>query len=248
MSDYDDDRIDVLESPAALAGEAAKRFVTLAEQAIATRGRFSVALSGGSTPKAMHHLLAQAPLKHQVEWKSVHIFWGDERFVPPEHPASSLRMARETLLNHVPIPAENIYPIPTTGVAAAAAGQYAQMLIGFFSPSFPQFDLIFLGMGPDGHTASLFPGHPQVTAAGERLVAAVAGAPKPPPVRITMTYELINQASNVIFLVAGEDKAGAVARVFAAKFDPANCPAQGVRPLNGRLLWLLDKSAAQELG
>jgi 6-phosphogluconolactonase len=239
----------VVDNPAGLASRAARRFVTLARQAIGERGRFSVALSGGSTPRAMYRLLAQAPLKEQVDWQNVHLFLGDERFVPPDDPASSLRMARETLLDHVPVPAENIYAVPTEGLTPEAAAQrYARTLLGFFAPHSPRFDLILLGMGPDGHTASLFPGQPAVTSPGDRLVLAVHGAPKPPPMRITMTYELINQAMNVVFLVTGSDKARAVASVLAGEADPVRYPAAGVRPANGRVQWLLDHAAAENLG
>ena len=164
MPGKEDIQVQVLEDPVALAASAAQHFVTLAGQAIAATGRFSVALSGGSTPEAMHRLLAQAPLVDRVDWPRVHVFWGDERFVPPDDPASTLRMARETLLDHIPLPVENIHPVSTTGTTpAAAARQYAQTIIDFFGPGKPQFDLILLGMGPDGHTASLFPVHPEVT-------------------------------------------------------------------------------------
>ncbi|MBE2201591.1 MAG: 6-phosphogluconolactonase [Anaerolinea sp.] len=237
-----------LPDPEALAAEAARRFVSLAVYAIVTHGRFSVALSGGGTPEAMHRLLAQAPLKNQVTWENVHVFWGDERFVPPDDPDSSQRMARETLLNNVPIPAANIYPMPTVGLTPdAAAQQYARTISNFFAPFAPRFDLVFLGMGADGHTASLFPGQTAVTTSHEQLVTAVFHAPKPPPIRLTLTYQAINQAANIIFLVSGSSKADMIARIFAPERDPVRYPAQGVRPGNGRLLWLLDNEAAQKL-
>ncbi|MCL4867970.1 MAG: 6-phosphogluconolactonase [Anaerolineae bacterium] len=237
----------VLENPEALAIEAANRFVTLAGQIIAAQGRFSVALSGGSTPEAMYRLLAQAPLKDQVDWKNVYLFWGDERFVPPDDPDNMWRMAQETFLSYLPIPPTNIYPMPTTGVTpAAAARQYTQTLRQFFAPGPPRFDLILLGMGPDGHTASLFPGHPALTPPDEQLVAVVNHAPKPPPTRLTLTYHVINQAAKVIFLVTGSSKAQAVARVWGDDWDPIQCPAQGVNPRHGHLLWLLDQDAAAQ--
>lgn len=236
----------ILQDGNALAAEAADRFVNLAQQAIGENGRFSVVLSGGSTPEAMHRLLAQSPRKQQVDWQNVHIFWGDERFVPPDDPASNERMARETLLNQLPIPAANIYPVPTVGLAPAeAARQYEQTIAAFFAPSPPRFDLIFLGMGPDGHTASLFPN--QTIATSNSWVAVVTDSPKPPPMRLTLTYKIINQAATVIFLAAGGGKAEAIAHAFGDTYDPVRFPTQGVRLINGRLFWLLDEAAAQQL-
>lgn len=238
----------VCADPEALASEAANRFVTLAREAAAAHGRFRVALSGGSTPAAMQRLLAAAPRKQQVDWQRVHIFWGDERFVPPAHMHSTLRVAQETLLNHVPIPPSHVYPVPTAGVSPdEAAAQYAQSIHEHFFPAAPRFDLIILGMGPDGHTASLFPGDEALTGDDGRLVTAVTNAPKPPPTRITFTYPLLNQAAHVMFLVAGEDKAQTAAQVLAGAYDPHRYPAQGVHPANGRLVWLLDQAAAQDL-
>jgi 6-phosphogluconolactonase len=248
MSDMSEDQVLILVSPEALAAEAADRFVSLAREAIATHGRFSVALSGGSTPEALHRLLALPPRKSQVDWANVYVFWGDERFVPPDAPDSSRRMAEETLLNHVPIPAANVYPVPTVGLSpAAAARQYSRSLANFFAPAAIRFDLIFLGMGTDGHTASLFPGQTAVTKPDGQPVAVVVNAPKPPPIRLTFTYQIINQAANVIFLVAGSGKAQTVAKVLAQECDSVQCPAAGVKLRNGRMLWLLDKEAAQAL-
>ena len=242
----------ILETPHDLAIEAANRFVALVrevmgENSTTQNGRFTIALSGGSTPEAMHRLLAQSPLKEQVDWQHVHIFWGDERFVPPDDPASTQHMARETLLNHVLIPAANIHAMPTVGLSPTeAARQYEQTIIDFFAPSPPRFDLIFLGMGSDGHTASLFPNQ-GIDVSDGRLVTAVFNAPKPPPTRLTLTYNVINQAANVIFLVAGTGKVDAIARAFGDEYDPVRFPTQGVRVSNGRLLWLLDEAAAQQL-
>jgi 6-phosphogluconolactonase len=245
MNDNLKNQVVVLPDPAALAAEAADRFVKLAQAAVVRSGRFSVALTGGSTPQAMYRLLAQSPRTAQIDWPKVHIFWGDERFVPPDDHDSLWRMARETFLNDVPVPAANIYPMPTVGLApAAAARQYAQTLTHFFAPTPPRFDLILLGMGPDTHIASIFPGHPAAVAPDEQLVVAVTNSPKPPPTRLTLTYKVINQAANIIFLVTGDDKAAAVAQVLTGEQDPGQWPAQGVQPENGRLLWLLDAAAA----
>ena len=231
----------------ALADEAARAFVTLAGAAVTMHGRFRVALSGGSTPRALHQRLA-AQYHDAVEWERVEIFWGDERFVPPDDPESSFRMARETLLAHVPVPAAHIFPYATVGgTPEAAARAYAETLQARFGDELPRFDLILLGMGADGHTASLFPGHSEVVEPSDALVVAVHDAPKPPPDRLTFTLRLINAAANVMFLVGGADKALALRDVLLGTPDVARLPAQGVRPERGTLTWLVDTAAAQKL-
>lgn len=248
MSTTDHGKLAVFPSPAALADEAARQFVALAHEAIAARGRFTVALSGGSTPRALHQRLAAPPLDGTIDWECVFVYWGDERLVPPDHAESNFRMARETLLAHVPIPAANIVPAPTVGgTAEDAARAYAETLAAQLGDDLPRLDLIILGMGPDGHTASLFPGQPEPAAPGDALVIAVHGAPKPPPTRISFSYKLINAARNVLFLVAGADKAATLRQVLQGPPDPARLPAQGVRPSSGQLAWLLDAAAAGEL-
>jgi 6-phosphogluconolactonase len=233
----------VLDDMAALAGEGARRFVALAGAAIADHGRFRVALSGGSTPRALHEQLARQH-RDDVDWERVEIFWGDERFVPPDDAESCFRMARETLLDAVPIPAANIFPFPTVGGTPEAAAQaYAETLAATFGAETPRFDLILLGMGPDGHTASLFPGHPEVLQPSGALVVAVHGSPKPPPTRLTCTYRVLNAAANVIFLVNGTDKAATLRAVLHGPEDIARLPAQGVRPEAGSLAWLVDAAA-----
>src|SRR3954447_17690669 len=231
MNEHERSDLVILPDPAALADEAARRFAGLAQAAVADHGRFTVALSGGSTPRALHQRLTQSPLCESVDWANVHLFWGDERMVPPDDIESSYRMARETLLAHVPIPAANIYPVPTIGgTPEAAAGAYEETLTAAFGTGLPRFDLILLGIGPDGHTASLFPGQPEVVRPSAALVVAVHNAPKPPPIRVTFTYRLINAAANVVFLVAGADKAAALREILHGSADMALLPAQGVRP------------------
>jgi 6-phosphogluconolactonase len=235
----------VLRSLVEIAEEAARQFFKLAEETITRQGWFSVALSGGNTPRVLHELLARPPLRNVVEWSHVHVFWGDERFVPADNPESNFRMARESLLDHVPIPAENIHPVPTgEATAEEAARRYAETLKEFFDANTPKFDLIFLGMGPDGHTASLFPGYWELQSGGNTIVSVVKDAPKPPPVRITLTLNAINNAANVIFLVTGRDKAEAVKSVMEGALE---LPATKVQPVRGKLLWLLDEAAAQRL-
>jgi len=238
----------VLPTPAVLADEAARRFADLAQAAIQHNGRFTVALSGGSTPRALHQRLAQPPFSSTIDWAKVLVFWGDERFVPPDSEDSCFRMARETLLDFVPIPAANIFPVPTVGgTPDHAASAYAETLVAQFDSEAPRFDLILLGMGPDGHTASLFPGHPEPSAPSDRLVIAVHNALKPPPTRISLTYKVLNAADHVIFLVAGADKASTLRGVLRGPIVIAQLPAQGVRPEHGELVWLVDQAAAQEL-
>jgi 6-phosphogluconolactonase len=237
----------ILSDAAQLADEAARRFVELSNRAIDDHGLFRVALSGGSTPRALHERLAQR-YHDQVNWEQVEIYWGDERFVPPDDPESNFRMARETLLDFVPIPAAHIFPMPTVGGSPEMSAQaYAETLTATFGAALPRFDLIFLGMGADGHTASLFPGQLEVVAPSDQLVAAIYGAPKPPPSRLTSTYRLLNAAVNVFFLVAGADKATTLRAVLRGQMDIAHLPAQGVRPTAGTLTWLVDKAAAEEL-
>jgi 6-phosphogluconolactonase len=248
MSSIDRGELVIAATPATLANEAARRFADLAGVAIARDGRFSVALSGGSTPRALHQRLAQPPLSTTIDWSKVFVFWGDERFVPPDSDDSCFWMARETLLDHVPIPAANIFPVPTVGgTPERSAEAYAETLRAQLGPGAPRLDLILLGMGPDGHTASLFPGHPEPSAPGDRLVVAVHDAPKPPPTRISFTYKLLNAATNVMFLVAGDDKATTLKAVLRGPLDIARLPAQGVRPAQGQLTWLVDQAAAAGL-
>jgi 6-phosphogluconolactonase len=248
MTEQERGEVVILPDPAALADEAARRFVAQAQAAIASHGRFTVALSGGSTPRAMYQRLGQPPLSESVDWGNVHVFWGDERMVPPDDVESSYRMARETLLSHVPIPAANIYPVPTVGgTAEAAASAYQETLIAVFGAELPRFDLILLGIGPDGHTASLFPGHPEPARPGTALVVAVHNAPKPPPARVSFTYRLINAAANVLFVVSGADKAAALREVLHDAADVARLPAQGVRLNQGTIVWLVDAAVAREI-
>lgn len=232
--------IKVVPDATALAAEGADRWVKLAEQAIAERGRFSVALSGGHTPEAMFKLLAQDPYRSQVAWENVEIFFGDERCVPPDSPESNHRMASESLLRKVPIPGDNIYRIRGEIDPSDAAIEYGQMLKEKFGDG--GLDLIYLGMGPDGHTASLFPGTEALAETKHRCVANFV--PKLNAWRVTMSAPFINRARNVIFLVAGADKAERVAEVLEGPPDPQRLPSQLIRPTEGQLTWILDAGAA----
>lgn len=229
-------------------------FVTLAAKAVAERGVFFCSLAGGTTPLSCYRILAAPLISSKVDWGRVHVFWSDERCVPEGHPDRNDEAALDALLRKVPIPSKNIHRIAAT--EPDAAERYEAELIGTFaeipgpsrslplkespvSSDVPRFDLILLGMGPDGHTASLFPGHPAVEER-TRLVVRVDGAPKPPPSRVTFTLPLINAARHVAFLVTGKDKNAALRRVLNG--DPA-LPAARVAPRDGTLVFLSDAAA-----
>jgi 6-phosphogluconolactonase len=246
-------QIRIYRDPGELALKAAQLFARLADQYVVSTGRFAVALSGGSTPKAMFSLLAGSPFKETVPWRSIYFFWGDERCVPPDHPDSNYRMAREALLEKVPVPEENIFRIPAERDPQLAAMEYSMMLRRFFASApatapllnLPRLDLILLGMGADGHTASLFP---NTSALKAREQIAVANyVEKLGAYRITLTADTINNARNVVFLVAGRDKAEALREVVRGERRPELYPSQLIRPGNGTLLWLVDEAAAQFL-
>lgn len=228
---------------AELAREAARRFAELAEVFTKDTGRFTVALSGGSTPKAMFQILAEKPFAETIPWGSIYVFWGDERCVPPNHADSNYRMADETLLSWVPIPRENIFRVPSEDADHDhAAASYSETLQKFFSEDWPHFDLVFLGMGADGHTASLFPG----TAAlhvNDR-VAVANYVEKFQSWRITLTADAINSARNIIFLIAGADKAPALKEVIQGERNPELYPSQLIEPNYGTRLWMIDEAAA----
>ena len=212
-------------------------------------GRFSVALSGGTTPRALNQLLSSPAYIDRVDWAKIEFFWGDERCVAPDDPLSNYRMARETLLARLPVSESQIHRIPTElNDPEVVATRYDEELRSAFqlaAGQLPRFDLIYLGMGPDGHTASLFP-HTQALSVTDRLVAANF-VPKLDTSRITLTAPVINNAAVVAFLVAGQDKATALAAVLEGPADPEEYPAQLVAPVDGDVYWLVDQTAATQL-
>ncbi len=221
----------------------------LSAQAICDRGRFTVALSGGSLPKIVCPPLVSEPWRSQINWSAWHIFWADERCVPLDHPDSNFRLAREQLFDQVKIPVAQIYPIDDSFEPDITAKAYAAILNQFFQPAPghpPRFDLILLGMGEDGHTASLFPRHSLLDETA-RWVAPVFDSPKPPPERITLTLPVINQAGHVAFVTAGIGKADILARVLASDELAENIPARLVLPTEGELFWFVDEAAAAKL-
>jgi 6-phosphogluconolactonase len=228
-----------------LSRKAAEEFVRLANQVVSEKDCFTVALSGGSTPKELYSLLAAPEFAERIPWPKVHLFWGDERCVAPDHPESNYRMVKETLLSKVPIPEKNVHRMKGEEDPRIAARNYEQTLRKFFALSegeFPRFDLVLLGLGRDGHMASLFPGSAALHSTNH-LVAAVASAP-PQPNRLTLTLPVINRAAHIIFLVAGKDKAAALRDALGAENDPVRFPSQSIKPGKGKLTWLVDQDAA----
>ena len=239
--------LEVLDGLNAVATRAADLFVRRAQEARGT-GRFTVALSGGSTPKAFHTLLAAPPYRDQVDWSQMQFYWGDDRTVAPDDPDSNFRMARETLLDKLPIREAQIHRIHTELDSTAAATLYEDELRQDFhlAPGqLPRLDLIYLGMGPDGHTASLFP-HTAALHSTDRLVTTNY-VPKLSTTRITLTAPVLNNAATVAFLVAGTDKADALAAVLEGPRDPDTYPSQRIAPTEGDLFWLVDRAAAAKL-
>ena len=230
-----------------LSREAAQYIVRLASESIVMHGRFTIALSGGSTPRKLYSLLGSEPYRSQIDWALVEIFWSDERCVPPDSEDSNYRMARETLLSNIPIAAKQVHRMPADQPDRDVASQaYTLELQGTFgTDGIPRFDLIQLGMGPEGHTASLFPHQPSLHEQ-QRLVMPVI-TPKPPPPRLTFTAPLLNAARHILFLVTGADKSDAVHAVLEGEYNPDEYPAQIVRPKDGEVTWMLDTAAAEKL-
>jgi 6-phosphogluconolactonase len=227
-----------------LAEAAAQHIVTLAKEAITTRGRFSIALSGGSTPKQTLSCLASDEFAPMMDWQKVHVFWGDERCVPPDHPDSNSLMAREVMLDRVPIPIDNIHRIQAELNPTDAAHIYETELRAFFQ-EVPRFDLVLLGMGDDGHTASLFPGTEALIEEDRWVVANYIA--RLSSWRITLTPIAITAAANITFLVSGAHKAERLHEVLNGPYKPRELPSQLVKPLDGRLRWLVDADAARLL-
>ena len=236
--------IHIFDTPADLFRGAAEEFVRLAEDAIEKRGRFTVALSGGSTPKSLYSLLAGGAFPN-LPWNKSYFFFGDERHVPPDDPESNFRMANESMLSKAP--QSKVFRVPAEMKDAdAAATAYEQTLRNFFAlqpGEFPRFDLILLGLGPDGHTASLFPGSAALSER-KRLVSA-NWVDKFKTHRITFTYPVLNHAACVVFLASGAEKAAILREVL--ENPTADLPSQQVHPADGRLVWMVDRAAAAEL-
>ena len=240
-------QVEVVADAAALTRAAAGVFIEAAQRAVASNGRFTVALSGGNTPKALYSLLATDPdLRSQVPWQQIYFFFSDERHVPPDHADSNYRSAYDAMLSKVALEPGHVFRIKgESSDADQVAAQYEQDLRAFFAveeSQTPRFDLLMLGMGPDGHTASLFPGTKALDE--EKKLVVANWIEKFNSYRITMTAPVLNHAASVLFLAHGQDKAAALKSVLEGPNNPKQFPSQLVQPHDGTVLWLVDESAA----
>jgi 6-phosphogluconolactonase len=229
-----------------LARKGAEIFSRAAKESVGMRGRFAVAISGGSTPRSMHSMLGEEPFYSDIPWNKTDIFWADERCVPENDPASNFGLARQDFLDKIPIPQNQIHPLQGGLSPEESALWYQQKLIKSFQrkeDEFPRFDLIFLGIGTDGHTASLFPGQSALNEM-KRWVVAVKGG-NPDVKRLTLTFPVINRGKQIVFMISGKKKASVVKTVLSG--IQSGLPAQLVQPLKGTLIWLLDREAASLL-
>ncbi len=237
-------RILTFPTAADAARASAERFAELAEAFAGERGRFMVALSGGTTPRAAYRLLGREPYRSRIPWDRVHLFWGDERCVPPGHVRSNFGMADDAFVSSVPIPATNVHRMRGELPPDRAVSEYTAELADLFPDPIPCFDLVHLGVGADGHTCSLFPFDPLLLER-ERNVVTALYRPLGEP-RITITMPVVNAAAQVEMLAPGADKAQVVWKVLEGPRDPMRIPAQAVRP-DGGMVWLLDEAAAARL-
>lgn len=226
---------------------AAQLFAEIAIASVAERGRFTVALSGGGTPQGLYQRLARPPYRDDIPWAHAHLYWGDERLVPPNDPGSNYAQAARTLIRHLPIPEENIHRAKGELSPHEAVQEYRRQLRRFLPPGSERFDLVLMGMGSDGHTASLFPGPVSPAESEEAVISVTAKYEGRPANRLTLTPLVFNNARNVVFLVAGANKAETLAAVFSGGYQPEKLPAQRIRPVEGRLIWLVDRAAARRV-
>jgi 6-phosphogluconolactonase len=238
--------IQILFDASALAEFAAAQCIRIANDSITARGQFCIALAGGSTPRLLYSLLAQPERSAQIDWSRVQVFWGDERCVPPDDPDSNYLLARQALLQYVPLPVEHIHRVLGELEPDQAVLGYENELLNVFpGVKYPRFDLVLLGLGEDGHTASLFPGSSELFEAKRWVVSVKHNQPPPPLVtRISLTLPVINAATNVLFLVSGSGKAAIFSQVVQNQNGPNLLPAQLIHPKDGRLFWAVDRLAA----
>ena len=238
--------ISIFDDSEQVARAAAERFVARGRDAIDRQGRFSVALAGGSTPRRAYEIIASPPFRDQIDWSRVHLFFGDERPVPPAHPESNYRMVYEKLISKLPIPTENTHRIVGEGDPNQSARAYEEDLRNYFEgETWPRFDLVLLGMGDDGHTASLFPGTEGLKDETAWVTSNWIEKLKMP--RITLTAPALNHAAYVLFVVTGQEKSARLQDVLEGPFDPQRLPAQLIRANEGTVEWLLDRDAASKL-
>ncbi|HEY0111353.1 MAG TPA: 6-phosphogluconolactonase [Fibrella sp.] len=238
-------KINIADNPTDLARQAAEWVTDYAERMLKQQDRFTIALSGGSTPKALHELLAQPPLRNRIDWSRVHVFWGDERYVPLTDEKNNARMAYDTLLNHVPVPEAQIHVMKTDLPPDESMIEYEQTLHQYFDGENHTFDLVLLGMGDDGHTLSLFPGTDVVNE--EQAWTKAFFLTQQDMFRLTLTAPVVNKAAAVLFLVAGANKADALHEVLHGAYQPDKYPSQRIKPETGELVWFIDKAAGAKL-
>ncbi|MCB9420837.1 MAG: 6-phosphogluconolactonase [Ardenticatenaceae bacterium] len=242
--------IRVFKTKSELSQAAARLVVAAAQGAVAVNDCFLIALSGGGTPVDMFRLLSLSPHKERMPWEKTHIFWGDERLVPPDDSGSNYGQAADILLRHVPIPAANIHRVLGETDAVTAVADYTAQLKQLAQPghAWPRFDLVIMGMGSDGHTASLFPGPISADETQNPVMAVTADYDGRPAHRVTLTPMVFNDAHHILFMLTGENKANAVRAVTRGPLQPGRWPAQRICPHNGQITWLMDKAAASRLG
>ena len=231
----------------ALNRKTAQLLVQMTNQAIASSRRATLALSGGSTPKALYELLAAPEWRDRMEWDKLHLFLGDERYVPPDHPDSNFGMANKAMISKVPIPPQNVHRVLTELPSAEeAASNYERVLREAFATNkTPQFDIMLLGLGENGHTASLFP-HTTVLKDNAHIFASV-WVEEVNAYRLTLTAPVINFSKNIIFMISGASKAHVLKEILYGPYEPERLPAQLIKPVSGSLLWVVDQAAAAEL-
>lgn len=238
-------KTEIFATPGLVFKAAADIILQLYEKAVSEKRIFTIALSGGSTPKKLYELLATPLYAKKIDWKNVYVFWSDERCVPISADENNSHMAAIALLNNVAIPKENIFPVPVNFEPSKAAARYEQMIKTLFKEKQPHFDLILLGTGEDGHTASLFPGT-EILEEKKALVKQVYLKEKD-MYRVSFTFPLINDAKNILFLVTGKEKSSILKKIFTRPVKKPAYPAQLVKPVKGKLFWFLDKAAAAQL-
>ena len=229
-----------------LAEKGAKIFCKTAKEVIAVKNRFAVAISGGSTPRAMHRLLAQEPYLSDIPWQKIHLFWVDERMVAFDHPDSNFGSAKKDFINNIPIPPDQVHPMPAMSVPEEGVEKYQEEINSYFTgiaTNDPIFDLIVLGIGKDGHTASLFPGQSSIEDPKRSVISLKGGQPNLS--RLTLTFPVLNSARHILFLASGKEKASVVKAVFEK--NTGSLPVHKIIPEDGKVIWLLDREAASLL-
>lgn len=237
--------INVFQNSEGLSRAAAELILDISNKSMEKKDKFSLVLSGGSTPKQTYKFLTQPHYRDNIKWDKTFLFWGDERFVPQDDPLNNYKMAKDIFIKKIPVPGKNVFPIPTKGKPSVCASEYENEIKKYFDSGNTSFDLILLGLGENGHTASLFP-NTDILREENKLIKEVY-VNEINMYRISMTAKLINNSKNILFLVFGEEKAEMVSKIIEGNSDPDNLPAQLIKPSGGTIKWYLDKAAASKL-